>query len=207
MKSFPNHRYESAAEYLDEYAAQLTAAMASISRESLDRAASLITATLERDATVFACGNGGSGAIADHLGCDHQKGIHRGTHYRPRVVSLAGNTALLTAAANDFGYSEAFALPLSLHARPGDLLITISSSGNSENIVRALEVAQTVGLKRITMTGFDGGRSRHMADANIHVAAYNYGVVEDAHQACMHILAQYVRQAAMSEKSVRDSVF
>jgi D-sedoheptulose 7-phosphate isomerase/D-glycero-D-manno-heptose 1,7-bisphosphate phosphatase len=207
MNSFPIDQYTTAGAYLDDYARQLSAAITTVSREAMNQAASLITAALKRDATIFACGNGGSAAIADHLACDHQKGVHRGTHYRPRVVSLVANVSLLTAVGNDVGYAETFALPLSLHGRPGDLLITISSSGNSENIVRALEVAQSLGVQRVTMTGFHGGRSRAMADANIHVDAHNYGIVEDAHQACMHILAQYVRQAAMSAAAVRDAVF
>jgi phosphoheptose isomerase len=207
MMRFPHRRYRSAAEYLNEYATQVASAIESVSRDALDRAAALLIAGLERDATIFACGNGGSATIANHLSCDHQKGIHKGTNYRPRVVSLSSNVALITAVGNDIGYEECFSFPLSLHGRSGDLLITISASGNSENIVRALQIAESIGMTRIAFTGFDGGRSRQMADANIHVAAHNYGVVEDVHQACMHILAQYVRQAAMSEESIRDSVF
>jgi len=207
MTAFPGRRYDTASEYLNDYATHITAAIASVGREDLDRAASLLVACLERDSTIFACGNGGSAAIANHLGCDHQKGIQHGTHYRPRVVCLSSNTALLTAVSNDIGYAESFSYPLSVHGRPGDLLITISSSGNSENVVRALKVAESIGMTRIAFTGFDGGRSRRMADANIHVASSNYGVVEDVHQSCMHILAQYVRQAAMSTESIRSSVF
>jgi D-sedoheptulose 7-phosphate isomerase/D-glycero-D-manno-heptose 1,7-bisphosphate phosphatase len=207
MIRFPDRRYGSAAEYLNEYATHVASAIESVSRDALDRAASLLTAALERDATIFACGNGGSAAIANHLSCDHQKGIHNGTNYRPRVVCLSSNMSLITAVANDIGYTESFSFPLSLHGRSGDLLITISSSGNSENIVRALQVAESLGMRRITFTGFDGGRSRKMADANIHVGAHNYGVVEDVHQACMHILAQYVRHAAMRDESIRGSVF
>jgi phosphoheptose isomerase len=204
---FPTHQYSSPGSYLADYTAHLTAALASVNRDALDHAAQLIIGALMRDATIFACGNGGSAAIADHLACDHQKGVHRGTDYRPRVVSLVANVSLLTAVGNDIGYAETFALPLSLHGRPGDLLITISSSGNSPNIVRALEVAQSLGMQRIALTGFAGGRSRDMADANVHVDAHNYGVVEDAHQACMHILAQYIRQAAMSADAVGSAVF
>jgi phosphoheptose isomerase len=207
MKSFPGHRYSSAGEYLTAYAAQVTAALASVDRGHLDRAAALLAACLERDGTIFACGNGGSAAIANHLGCDHQKGIHTGTHHRPRVVSLSSNVAVITAVSNDIGYADCFAHPLSLHGRPGDLLITISSSGNSENIVRALEAAGTLRMTRIAFTGFNGGRSRQMADASIHVDAHNYGVVEDVHQSCMHVLAQFVRHAAMSPEAIRDSVF
>jgi phosphoheptose isomerase len=207
MTRFPHRRYRSAAEYLNGYATHVASAFESVSRESLDRAASLLVDTLERDATIFVCGNGGSAAIANHLSCDHQKGIHNGTKYRPRVVCLSSNMALITAVANDIGYAESFSFPLSLHGRAGDLLITISSSGNSENIIRVLNVAESLGMGRITFTGFDGGRSRAMANANIHVQAHNYGVVEDVHQACMHVLGQYVRQAAMSDESISGSVF
>jgi len=82
-------------------------------------------------------------------------------------------------------------------AAPGDLLITISASGDSENIVRALEWAGANGLAAIAMTGFSGGRSAGLADVNLHVAAENYGVVEDVHQSLMHCLSQYLRQRAM----------
>jgi D-sedoheptulose 7-phosphate isomerase len=207
MIRFPDRQYRSAADYLNDYATHVASALQTVSRDSLDRAASLLVAALETDATIFACGNGGSAAIANHLSCDHQKGIHNGTHYRPRVVCLSSNMSLITAVANDIGYAESFSFPLSLHGRSGDLLITISSSGNSENIVRALNVAESLNIRRISFTGFDGGRSRQMADANIHVSAHNYGVVEDVHQACMHILAQYVRQGAMKEELIRGSVF
>jgi len=207
VKSFPGRRYRSAGEYLDGYAAQVEAALASVSREALDQAAILLIDAMGRDATIFACGNGGSAALANHLICDHQKGIHRDTHYRPRIVSLASNVALLTAVSNDLEYAQSFSFPLSLHGRPGDVLITISASGNSENIVRALLVAEQLGMTRITLTGFDGGRSQRMADCNIHVAAHNYGVVEDVHQSCMHTLAQYVRHASMSEGLLPSAVF
>jgi D-sedoheptulose 7-phosphate isomerase/D-glycero-D-manno-heptose 1,7-bisphosphate phosphatase len=123
------------------------------------------------------------------------------------VLSLSSNVEIITAVSNDIGYAESFAHPLSLHGRTGDLLIAISSSGNSENIVRALKVAESIGMTRITFTGFDGGRCKELSDANIHVISHNYGVVEDVHQACMHVLAQYVRHAAMSVEAIRDSVF
>jgi D-sedoheptulose 7-phosphate isomerase len=207
MNSFPDRLYPSAGEYLDAYGEHVRAAMASVGREGLDRAATILSACLDRDATVFACGNGGSAAIADHLCCDHQKGVHNGTHYQPKVISLCANSAVLTAVSNDIGYGESFAHPLSLHGRRGDVLVTISSSGNSENIVRALMVAESLGMLRITFTGFDGGRSRQMSDANIHVASHNYGVVEDVHQTCMHILAQYLRHKALPSGSLGKSVF
>jgi phosphoheptose isomerase len=207
MLKFPDRKYDSASSYLRDYAELAEKAFASVSRDGLDKAASLLQDTLERDANIFVCGNGGSAAIANHLVCDHQKGIHTGTHWCPKVVSLSSNIELLTAVGNDIGFEQSFSFPLSLHGRVNDLLITISSSGNSENIVRALDMARSLGMRTIAFTGFKGGRSRVMADASIHVDAQNYGVVEDVHQACMHILAQYIRQTAMSPEQVRESAF
>ena len=118
---------------------------------------------------------------------------------RPRVMSLSHPIELITAIANDIEYAEIFVHQLRNAARPGDVLITISSSGDSENIVRALAWARDNGLGTISMTGFSGGRSAKLADINLHVAAENYGVVEDAHQALMHILSQYVRMSEIPE--------
>jgi D-sedoheptulose 7-phosphate isomerase len=82
-------------------------------------------------------------------------------------------------------------------ANPGDVLLTVSSSGNSENIVRAVRLARENKVHTISMTGFDGGRSAELADVNLHVRAANYGIVEDVHQSLMHALAQFLRQQAM----------
>jgi phosphoheptose isomerase len=87
------------------------------------------------------------------------------------------------------------------------LLIAVSSSGRSPNIVRALEWASAHGMGTIALTGFTGGRSRELADVSIHVESANYGIVEDAHQACMHLLAQYVRQSRMTGEAVATSTF
>lgn len=204
---FPTHRYESPGDYWDGYAAQLAKALASIDRGQLDRAAALLLDAIRRDATIFSCGNGGSAAIANHLQCDHQKGIHTDTGYRPRVVSLSSNVELITAVGNDIGYEDIFSFPLRLHGRPGDVLFVISSSGNSENIVRALGAAAELKIASIALTGFSGGRSKVAADVAVHVDAANYGIVEDCHQACMHALAQFIRHAAIPEELLTKSRF
>lgn len=195
--TFPERPFRSIAGFFSAYAEQLARACASVSPESLDRAQSLLTETLRRDGQIWACGNGGSAAIANHLVCDHSKGVSADTGLRPRVHSLSSNIELITAIGNDIAYAEVFAEQLRLMGRPGDLLITISSSGESENIVRAVLQAKAIGMATIALTGFSGGRSGSLADANLHVDADNYGVVEDAHQSLMHVLAQYVRQSAM----------
>ncbi|MEJ0005427.1 MAG: SIS domain-containing protein [Steroidobacteraceae bacterium] len=204
---FPGRKYDTPSVYLRDYAKLLGEAFTTISLDEFDKAAGVLHDALRRDSTVFVCGNGGSAAIANHLVCDHQKGIHTGTHWRPKVISLSSNIELLTAVSNDIGFEQSFSFPLSLHGRAEDVLITISSSGNSENIINALDMARSLGMRTIAFSGFAGGRSRSMADASIHVDAHNYGVVEDVHQACMHMLAQYIRQAAMHQEQIEQFPF
>jgi phosphoheptose isomerase len=157
----------------------------------------LITETIKADGWVYACGNGGSAAIANHLHCDFTKGVATDTPYRPRIISLSANIETITAIGNDISYADIFAYQLKQAGRAGDLLVTVSSSGDSENIVRAIETAKGQGMRTVALTGFSGGRSRAMADVSIHAPAGNYGVVEDLHQSIMHVLAQFIRQAAM----------
>ena len=147
---------------------------------------------------MFSCGNGGSAAIANHAQCDHVKGVRTASDLFPRVLSLSTNVELLTAIANDMGYDNIFVYQLQSQSSPGDVLMAISSSGRSGNIVQALRWAHDHGLHTIAITGFDGGDAKAIADASIHVDCTNYGVIEDLHQAVMHALAQYIRQSRMS---------
>lgn len=185
------------AEYFDGYADELARAQATVSRPALDQAQAMLLDCLKRDATLFVCGNGGSAGIANHLVCDFGKGMRADTGLRPRVRSLSSGPEILTAIGNDMSYADTFSHQLDGAARGGDLLLTISSSGNSENIVRAVEWAKANGMASIAMTGFEGGRSARLADVNLHVGSSNYGVVEDLHQSLVHVLAQFVRQSLM----------
>jgi D-sedoheptulose 7-phosphate isomerase/D-glycero-D-manno-heptose 1,7-bisphosphate phosphatase len=204
---FPAHRYESANIFARDYAHEIESALATVDVGEIDRAAKILDAAYDRDAAVFACGNGGSASIANHLQCDHLKGVRIGTDLRTRVVSLSSNVELLSAVANDVGYDSVFEFQLQSQARAGDVLVVISSSGRSPNIVKALEWATANGLQTIALTGFDGSPARELASVSIHVRCNNYGIVEDVHQACMHLLAQYVRQSRMSADAVGSQVF
>jgi D-sedoheptulose 7-phosphate isomerase len=195
--TFPFHQYDSIAGFYRDYRQQLAAAAASVDDAALDRAGALLARTVAADGVVYSCGNGGSAAIANHLVCDHSRGVAADTGLRPRIHSLSCNVEILTAIANDVAYAEIFAHQLALAGRPGDLLITISSSGDSENVVRAIQHAKENGIASIAITGFAGGRSAALADVNLHVQGDNYGVIEDVHQSLMHVLAQYLRQARM----------
>jgi histidinol-phosphate phosphatase family protein len=205
--TFPQMRYDSAYLFAEDYSHELVQALATVDVAAFDRASKVLADAYDRDSAVFVCGNGGSASIANHLQCDHVKGVRVGTDLRTRVTSLSTNVEILSAIANDIGYDAVFEYQLESMARPGDVLVAVSSSGRSPNIVRALAWAETHGMQTIAMTGFGGGDARTTAGVSIHVDADNYGIVEDAHQACMHLLAQYTRQSRMEPHAVATTVF
>jgi phosphoheptose isomerase len=200
---FPSQKYSTAGAFVADYASAMAKALNSVRPGEIDRAVTALKRAIQADRLIFTCGNGGSAAIANHLTCDCSKGIATNTTLRPRVVSLSATVELITAIANDMSYPEVFAYQLKNAARAGDVLITISSSGDSENIIRALDWAGESGMTTIALSGFSGGRSAQMADISLHVAAENYGVVEDVHQSLMHILAQYVRMSELPSELVQ----
>jgi phosphoheptose isomerase len=204
---FPGTPYPEASWYFGAYAEEIARAAGSVEPAALDKAAAMLLEAYTRGAGVFACGNGGSASIANHLQCDHLKGIRTATDLTPRVVSLSANVELLTAIANDMGYEDVFVYQLQSQSGPGDVLVAVSSSGRSPNIVRALRWARDHGLRTIALTGFDGGEARTVAEVSIHVDGTNYGIVEDLHQAIMHGLAQYIRQSRMAADAISSNVF
>ena len=205
--TFPDEKFRSVADYAAAYFAACAKAHRSVDRKKLAAALKLLDAAYAKGATVYACGNGGSAAISNHLVCDHSKGGQTDTDLRPKVVSLSTNIELITAIANDISYDDTFVYQLRTLAEKGDVLITISASGDSENVVRAAAWAKKNGLKVIAFTGFAGGRTAKLAHVNLHVKGDNYGVVEDAHQSLMHILAQYVRLSRMPESVIKKRKF
>ena len=205
--SFPDKTYGSIQPFLDDYFAQITEAHRSVDRDAVISACATLEQGFRDGVMLFTGGNGGSAAIANHLLCAYVKGIQTDTTFRPRVISMSANLELMLAIANDICFEDIFLYQVRTMGREGDILMTISSSGNSENIVRAVSWAKDNGLRTIALTGFSGGRSADLADVNIHVEAANYGIVEDVHQSIMHIIAQYLRQSEMAEDAVAKSSF
>ncbi len=205
--TFPDRKFASIADYAAAYFDQGKAAAASVDVEKLEAALACLDAVYERGGTVYVCGNGGSAAISNHLVCDHSKGGQTDTDLKPKVVSLSTNMEMITAIANDISFDDIFVYQLRTLAEDGDVLLTISSSGDSENIVRAAGWAKEKGLDVIAFTGFDGGRSAKLATVNLHVEGDNYGVVEDTHQSLMHILAQYIRLKRMDDGTIQARKF
>jgi D-sedoheptulose 7-phosphate isomerase len=158
----------------DHAGATLTAA------DGIARGVAMTSAVHDRDGTLYLIGNGGSAAMASHMAADACKNGFL------RALAL-NDPALLTATSNDVDFDEVFSLPLERLARPGDLLITISSSGNSPNIVRALETARATGIGAVTLSGKQpDNRTRTLGDLNFYVPLDRYGWAESAHQIVLH---------------------
>ena len=195
--TFPDKIYKTAGAFSRAYFDGLNNAARSVDHHRLDQAVQILSTAYNTRKTVFSCGNGGSAAISNHLHCDHLKGVQTDTNIRPRVISLSSTVETITAIANDISYDDVFLYQLQTMADEGDVLITISSSGNSENVVKAAKWARENGLHVIALTGFSGGRTAALAHVNLHVDCDNYGIIEDVHQSLMHILAQYIRMMHM----------
>lgn len=175
-------------DYVSSYAAELTKALVGLDSKAIAAAFARVSYVAQCGGTIYVAGNGGSAAIAEHLMCDFMKGSGL------RVISLVSNLSLLTALANDVEYSEVFSQKLRMMgACQRDCLLLISSSGNSPNILCAADYAKGASIPVIGLTGFSGGKLRMQSDVSLHINAHNYGVVEDAHQAIMHILAQWYK--------------
>jgi D-sedoheptulose 7-phosphate isomerase len=189
-----NERFDASSigAFLAGYRECLADALAAVDADALGKAAEAVMAAAAARARIYAVGNGGSAAIADHLCCDLTKGTDVQGHPPILSLSLVSNMPLYSAIANDLEFAGVFARQIDYFGRPGDVLIAISSSGASENIVRAASAAKGAGITVIGLTGFSGGKLRAIADIALHVPANNYGVVEDAHQSLMHVIAQFL---------------
>lgn len=192
-----------ASEHFKNYVTELIDGLVSVDAKQIDSVTEELISAYSNGNNIFVCGNGGSAAIADHFCCDHSKGVHTDTDMLPQIQPLTGNVSTLTAIANDMGYEHVFSYQLKLKAKAHDLLIVISSSGNSSNIVNAIIEARRLGVVVIALVGFDGGYASKNSHMTLHVKSDNYGVVEDSHQALMHIMAQSIRLTHLNKESIK----
>jgi len=177
---------------LNDYAERVKQGLLSINGRELERAYETLKWAYLNRAKVLVCGNGGSLTMSDHFHCDHAKGVFYDGKLRPQVEPLTSGS-ILTAIANDIGYEDVFSFQVDIKGNTGDILVAISASGNSPNIVKAIEKAREKRMTVIAFVGFDGGRAGELADVTLHVKDNNYGIVEDCHQSVMHIIAQQIR--------------
>ena len=157
----------------------------------------------EQERSVFLFGNGGSAALASHFACDLGKGTLSGNHHqkRFRVLALTDNVPLMTAWANDSCYENVFGEQLHNFVQPGDVAFAISGSGNSSNVLRALEIARDAGAINIGLTGFDGGKMKNLCNLCIIVPSDNMQIVEDLHLSVAHAIFSVLKLKLSEQRS------
>lgn len=154
----------------------------------INAALNLLLETFENGNTVFVFGNGGSSATASHFQNDFNKGVSEHTEKKFNFQCLNDNVATVMAVANDIGFEEVFRFQLIGHMRPGDVALAISGSGNSKNVLNAVEYAKSQGAKVIGLTGFGGGKLKELSDVSLHVPVNSMQITEDIHMVFDHLM-------------------
>ena len=191
---------------IEQYWHELASIMQAMSFDMLAKAAELLLDCYRRGSTVFILGNGGSAATASHFACDLAKGTQVRGLPAFRVISLNDNVPLMSAWANDTNYDRIFAEQLATLIRPADLVIAISASGNSPNILAAARVARQSGAHTIALTGQDGGKLSRLVDLTIYVPVRSIEQVEDAHLVIAHSLCVVLRGRLDADASLLAAV-
>jgi len=173
------------------YKISLLRAIESIDLSKVSQAIQVLAEARDQGRSIFVCGNGGSASTASHFACDVVKGASFNRERRFRIMALTDSLPTLTAYSNDVSYECVFVEQLKNFAQPGDVVMAISGSGNSANVVRALEHAAATGCRTIALTGRDGGRLGALAQLNIQVAHPHMGRIEDCHMMILHMIGYY----------------
>src|SRR6266699_4289306 len=189
---------------IEHYWHELASTIQAMPFDMLTKAAELLLDCHRRGSTVFILGNGGSASTASHFACDLAKGTQVPGLPAFRVIALNDNVPLLTAWANDTSYDRVFAEQLSTLVRPGDLVIPISASGNSPNVLAAVRMAQRSQATTIALTGRSGGKLYRLADITIRVPAQSIEQVEDAHLVVAHSLCVVLRRRLYAQAALQE---
>lgn len=177
-----------------EYADKLSHVLASSDWSNVDQLGKDILECWVKRQQVFFCGNGGSAGNAIHLANDFLYGIAEKTGAGLKVQALSANQAVMTCLGNDVGYDAIYSEQLAVLAEPGDLLIVLSGSGNSRNIVRVLEQANSMGIKSYAILGYTGGQCKSLADVSIHFPIEDMQIAEDMQLVVGHMLMKWLYQ-------------
>lgn len=179
--------------FMNKYIENLKKLLDKIDVKALENICIELEKTVEKNSKVYVIGNGGSSATASHMANDLGIGLRRRDLININIVSLGDNSAVTSAIANDIGFENIFYMQLEGILKPDDLLIAISCSGNSPNIVKVTDYAKEIGSTIVGITGFNGGKLKETSDVNFHVDAPNgeYGLVEDVHMILDHMIYSY----------------
>ncbi len=178
--------------FTEKYLKSLMNAINETNFNNLELSTQAILNTVKAKNSIYVCGNGGSAAIANHYVADFLKFFRENTSVKPKIFSFSNNIETITAISNDLSYDKIFSYQAESYCKKKDLLIIISSSGNSKNIIKLLKFAKKNKIKTIGFSGFSGGYLKKNCDISIHINAKNYGMSEDAHHSLMHIQLQYL---------------
>jgi len=180
--------------FIDEYFAKVARTLTSLDREALGHFVDLILETHENDGTLFFMGNGGSAANASHFCGDFIKGLAHDPVKRFRAICLNDNLPALMAIGNDISYDDIFVEQLKNFVKEGDLVIGLSGSGNSPNVVKALEYANSVGARTVALCGFSGGKIKKIATLAIHADIMDMEISEDLHLVIAHCVKRILME-------------
>lgn len=205
---FPNKKYKNINSFFKDYFTNLNSSLDKINFSNLEKIINLLGKKYKNGKNkIFVCGNGGSAALSDHFACDHQKILFETKKFRPFVISLVSNHALGTAISNDVNYKSIFSEQLKQMATKDDILIVISSSGRSKNIIEAVKWANKNKMISISFTGFDGGLVKKISKINLHINSNNYGIIEANHQSLINIISQFLKLKNLSLKTIKKIKF
>lgn len=185
-----------ALDFGQQYKSQLLRALETVDLEAVGQAIEILAQARARNRHIFVCGNGGSASTASHFVCDMVKGASFNRESRFRIMALTDSLPTITAYSNDVGYDCVFAEQLKNFAQAGDVFMAISGSGNSPNVVCAMDYANSIGCETIALTGRDGGKLGPMAKLQIRVAEPHMGRIEDGHMIVCHMLCYYFMESA-----------
>jgi D-sedoheptulose 7-phosphate isomerase len=177
---------------LANYSERLQAALKGADLSGVGKLAEAMLDCWRNDRSAYFCGNGGSAGNAVHIANDFVYGIAKGKGPGMRAHALPANTSILTCLANDLDYSQIFSAQLEVYGRKGDLLIVLSGSGNSPNILRAIEAARTIGMRTFAILGYSGGKAKAMVDVPIHFAVDDMQIAEDLQLVAGHMVMQWL---------------
>lgn len=176
-----------------DYFATVQAVLDTVPFAAVDAVVTELMRAADNGNMVYIFGNGGSAATATHFACDLAKRTVVEGQPRFRVISLTDNTAIMTALSNDISYDQVFAEQLEPLVRPGDVVIGISGSGNSRNVLNAIAVARAAGAVTVGFCGFNGGKLKEMTDLPVHIDHYDMAMVEDVHLMLEHAICEKLR--------------
>lgn len=179
---------------VDNYIGRLQKALDQLPRDRLTEVGEVLLTAYRNDKRVFTLGNGGSSSTASHMAADLAKNTIGPNIKRFHVNSLSDNTSIITALANDLSYDRVFSEQLVNVICAGDVLIVISASGNSANVLKAIHYARLQSVETIGLLGFDGGEAATLVDIPIVVRSADYGIIEDVHLAINHMLVEYFKE-------------